>query len=151
MLTVVLGPPAAGKSTWVLERAKPGDVVIDFDRLAVALTGPGGDPHDHPAHVVTVTMAARTAAIDAALALIATVQVYVIHTSPNAGDMAHYRLLGADIVTINPGHDVVRERVAAERPARMASVAQQWYTGRRPRRPPKPPQASPSYSFPGTP
>jgi predicted kinase len=27
-LTVVVGPPASGKSTWVLEQAKPGDVVI---------------------------------------------------------------------------------------------------------------------------
>jgi predicted kinase len=34
MLTVVIGPPAGGKSTWVLERAKPGDIVVDFDRLA---------------------------------------------------------------------------------------------------------------------
>jgi hypothetical protein len=45
MLTVVVGPPAGGKSTWVLERAGPGDIVIDFDRLAVALTGEGRVSH----------------------------------------------------------------------------------------------------------
>lgn len=67
MLTVVIGPPAAGKSTWVLERAKPGDIVIDFDRLAVALSATGGDPHDHPPAVAAVTRAARTAAIEAAI------------------------------------------------------------------------------------
>lgn len=66
MLTVVIGPPAGGKSTWVRERAKPGDIVIDFDLLACALTGPGGDPHDHTPAVAAVTKAARRAAIDAA-------------------------------------------------------------------------------------
>ncbi len=64
MLTVVIGPPAGGKSTWVMEQAKAGDIVIDFDRLAVALSGPGADPHDHPPYLVAVTQAARTAAIE---------------------------------------------------------------------------------------
>ena len=41
MLYVVTGPPAAGKSAWIQARAKAADVVIDLDRIASALTGPG--------------------------------------------------------------------------------------------------------------
>jgi len=110
MLYVVIGPPAGGKSTWVLDRARPGDIVIDFDRMAVALTGPGGDPHDHPGPVMVVVRAARTAAIEAAIKQAKATDVYLIHSSPGQARMAEYRALGAEVVTIDPGRDVVRAR-----------------------------------------
>lgn len=132
MITVVIGPPAGGKSTWVLERAKPTDVVIDFDRLAVALTGLGGDPHDHAPAVTGVTRAARTAAIEAALRHSGDTDVYLIHSSPGAQRMAQYREMGAEIVTIDPGLDVVRERCKTQRPRRMFAVIDEWYRERGP-------------------
>jgi len=127
MLTVVIGPPASGKSTWVLEHAKPGDIVVDFDRLAVALTGVGGDPHDHPAAVTSVAKAVRTAAIDAALKHRHTTDVYLIHSSPGAQRMAEYRAMGAEVVTVDPGRDVVRQRCKGQRPQRMYAVIDEWY------------------------
>lgn len=127
MLTVVVGPPAAGKSTWVLARAKPGDIVIDFDRLAVALTGAGGDPHDHAGAVAAVARAARRAAIDTALARCTDVDTYLIHTSPGAARMAEYQQMGAHVVTLDPGRDVVRQRVRAERPQRTYAAIEKWY------------------------
>lgn len=127
MLTVVVGPPCSGKSTWVLEHAEPGDIVIDFDRLAVALSGPGGDPHDHPSAVAAVTRAARTAAIEAAIKQAKACHVYLIHSSPGQVRMAEYRDLGAEIVTVDPGRDVVRQRCKAQRPARMFAVIDEWY------------------------
>jgi hypothetical protein len=127
VLTVVVGPPAGGKSTWVLERAKPSDVVIDFDRLAVALTGPGGDSHDHAPAVTAVTRAARTAAIETALRHTGETDVYLIHSSPSAQRIRQYKDLGADIVTVDPGQDVVRERCKTQRPRRMFAVIGEWY------------------------
>ncbi len=126
-LTVVIGPPAGGKSTWVLERAKPGDVVIDFDRLAVALCGQGGDPHDHAPAVTAVARAARTAAIEAAIKHSAKTNVYLIHSSPGAQRMEQYRAMGAEVVTVDPGRDVVRQRCKSERPQRMFAVIDEWY------------------------
>jgi 5-methylcytosine-specific restriction protein A len=38
-LTIVCGPAASGKSTWVRERAKPCDTVIDVDLIHRELTG----------------------------------------------------------------------------------------------------------------
>lgn len=37
-LTIVTGPPASGKSTYVSEHAKPGDVVIDLDGIMTRLS-----------------------------------------------------------------------------------------------------------------
>jgi hypothetical protein len=127
MLTVVVGPPAAGKSTWVLERAKPDDIVVDYDRLAIALSGIGGDAHDHPPAVCAVTKAARDAAIEAAIKRANRVDVYLIHSSPSHKRMTEYAAMGADIVTIDPGRDVVRERCKTERPRRMFAVIDEWY------------------------
>lgn len=128
MFTVVIGPPAAGKSTWVLERAKPEDIVIDFDRLANALSGEGADAHDHPPHLVAITKAARTAAIEAAIKHKGKVDVYLIHSTPSLQRLAEYRAMGAEIVTIDPGRDVVRSRCkGGNRPPRMYSVIDAWY------------------------
>jgi hypothetical protein len=149
MLTVVIGPPAAGKSTWVQENAKAGDVVIDFDRIAVALTGPGGDPHDHAPPVAAVARAARTAAVEAALKHATTCDVYVIHSSPGAERMARYQALGARLVTVDPGRDVVRAQARGQRPQRIYAAIDEWYRqhAQRPAVVPKR-AAPPVHSFP---
>jgi hypothetical protein len=145
VLTVVIGPPASGKSTYVLERAEPGDIVIDFDRLAVALSGEGGDPHDHPPAVAAVTRAARNAAIETALRHHRTATVWLIHSSPGQQRLAEYRSLGAEIVTIDPGRDVVRQRCKGQRPQRMYAVIDEWYRGQAP---PERAATAPVFAFP---
>ncbi|MEV0616181.1 AAA family ATPase [Nonomuraea sp. NPDC050404] len=128
MLWVLTGPPAGGKSTWVRGRAQPGDVVVDFDTLAVALSGPReGDTHGHPEAVRQVTHRARIAAIREALRHVRDVDVYVIHSMPSAEWLATYAEHSAEIITIDPGRDVVMERIARERPASAKGVATRWY------------------------
>lgn len=128
MLYVVIGPPAAGKSTWCRQQARPGDVVIDFDRLALALN-PDRDPdsHDHPNTIKAVTKAARQAAIDKALTLTHQCDVYLIHSTPSAQLLARYKSAGAQIVTIDPGKEVVMARAKAERPWWMHGAIKKWY------------------------
>lgn len=41
-LVIVCGPPASGKSTYVCDRAGPGDLVIDLDTIASQLSGEPG-------------------------------------------------------------------------------------------------------------
>lgn len=128
MLYVVIGPPAAGKSTWCRQQAKSGDLIIDYDRLALALTaGQDPDSHEHPKTVKAVTKAARQAAIDKALTLAHECDVYLIHSTPSEALLNRYRLAGAQVITIDPGIDVVLERAKAERPWWMQGAIKRWY------------------------
>lgn len=128
-LTVVTGPPASGKTTYVMDRAKPEDIVIDFDRLAQALAGPGADSHQHPKHLKDVTWSARSGAVMAALKLAERgVRVWLIHTQPSEGTMARYRAVGAEVVTIDPGRDVVEERCRAQRAPGSLTAVGRWYS-----------------------
>lgn len=128
-LIVVTGPPAAGKSTWVREHAKKADLVIDYDRIAQALTL--ADPtHDHAPHVRSIALEARTAAIARAMRYVGQVDVYVIHTAIPAPAMRLYRRHRTRIVTVDPGEDVVLARCEKERPEWALAVARQWYARR---------------------
>lgn len=128
MLRVLVGPPASGKSTHALNNAKPGDIVIDYDRLAQALTAPGAPTHQHPPHLNAITRAARTAAIDVALKQASHVDVWLIHSNPGPARIEHYLAHGADIIVIDPGREVVVERCKRERPRRMLAVVDEWYS-----------------------
>lgn len=123
-LTVITGPPAAGKSTYVDQHAQPGDVTIDFARLADALGG--HRTHDHSGAVLRATQAAWRAALDAALAVPGT-QTWLIHANPTSGAYARYRSARARIVTIDPGPDIVYARIGRERPGRAVAMADAWY------------------------
>lgn len=126
MIHIVIGPPAAGKTTWVRERAQPGDVTIDYDALARVLAVPDRTGHEHPPHVQAVAKAARNAAIDAATRVTGC-DVYIIHSTPSPARLDEYRRLGANIVTVDPGKATVMRRVAQERPRQMLAAAHQWY------------------------
>ncbi|MEW2635949.1 AAA family ATPase [Streptomyces sp. NPDC048389] len=127
MLYVITGPPAGGKSTWIQAHATRRDIVIDMDRIASALTGPGAPAWNQDAVVQRVAQRARFAAIDEAVKHRDEVDVYLIHTMPSPKARARYEQLGADIVVVDPGEDVVRERVRAMRSDGMDRVVTRWY------------------------
>ncbi|AGT09974.1 HNH nuclease [Paracoccus aminophilus JCM 7686] len=55
-LTIVCGPPASGKTTWVQERAGSGDKVIDLDEIKVRV---GGVRYDQRTGIFRKAMAYR--------------------------------------------------------------------------------------------
>ncbi|MFJ8555300.1 AAA family ATPase [Streptomyces sp. NPDC093676] len=131
MLFVVTGPPAAGKSSWIDAHAKPQDVVIDLDRITSALTGPGAPQwNQNPTHL-RIAHRARYAAIDEAVQHLDRLDVYLIHTMPNARAMAKYKRLQARIVVVDPGRDIVMQRITSMRSPDMERVATRWYNARR--------------------
>lgn len=142
MLYLVTGPPASGKSTWVTDHAQPGDIVIDYDHIAQALGSP--HHHEHPAHIKTLTMAARQAAIDAALPLTDTHDVYLIHSAPTDKQRAKYETYRARFITIDPGRDTVLARIDDDRPWQLRRVAEDWYTPKAEAEMPKPSRPAPS-------
>lgn len=129
-LTVVIGPPAGGKSTWVTARAQPGDVVIDMDRIAQALTAQGADLHRYSRQVRFVASQARRAAINEALKYCGALDVYLIHTQPGTDQLARYAEHGAQVVVVDPGRDVVLARCAEQRSSSVIAAVERWYASR---------------------
>ncbi len=125
-LTIVTGPPAGGKTTWVRQRARPGDVVIDLDAIAHALTV-GTDTHQHARAVLRCAQRARSVAIDEALRHVDRTDVYVIHMQPEPRHLDRYAQHGARVVTVDPGRVVVEQRARDERPPGTLAVVARWY------------------------
>ncbi|MFF3857551.1 AAA family ATPase [Micromonospora sp. NPDC002575] len=131
MLYVITGPPASGKSSWIQSHATARDIVIDLDLITRALAGPGAPQWNQDPVILRVAHRARYAAIDEAVALRDTVDVYLIHTMPSPKALAKYKRLGARIVTVDPGRDIVMQRIDAMRDPDMHRVATRWYNARK--------------------
>jgi dephospho-CoA kinase len=142
VLYVVTGPPAAGKSSWIQAHATARDIVIDLDLMALAMAGPGADHHSHTEVLTRVVHRARYAAIDEACQHLDKVDVYLIHTQPSAKALAKYKRLEARIITVDPGREIVMQRVKAMRQPEMERVVTRWYNARRGRPAEAMPQAS---------
>lgn len=124
MLTVVTGPPCAGKSSYIRARASSGDIIIDFDELAGAF---GSDhSHDHPAAVVRVAQAAWNAALSAAITCHTRgTTVWVIDARPSPGRWERYTRAGAVYVHLTADRaELERRAVASGRsPATLRRIA----------------------------
>lgn len=131
-LFVVQGPPCGGKSTWVNERAKPGDIVIDYDRIVNAFTAVSDViEYGLKRPLATVAYQAREAAIREALQHAHVHDVFVIHSVPRPALLAKYADYGAEVITCDPGRDVVEERCRRLRPESSMSGVNRWYASRR--------------------
>ncbi|MEV8043555.1 hypothetical protein AB0P02_06840 [Streptomyces griseoluteus] len=130
MLYVVTGPPAAGKTSWIEARARATDIVIDLDRITQALMGPGAPGWSQHPIALKVAHRARYAAIDEAVKHLDQVDVYLIHTMPSAKWLARYRRHGAEVVAVDPGKDIVMQRIADMRAPGLRAVATRWYAQR---------------------
>ena len=117
VIHVICGPPCAGKSTYIRERASPGEIVIDFDRIAEAI----GASTSHQAHgkVWEAAQAARSALIDFTLESADT--AWIIDSLPSDNSRKRYETAGAEFTVLDPGIDVCMER-AEERPDGTANA-----------------------------
>jgi dephospho-CoA kinase len=130
MIVVVTGPPAAGKSSYIASRAKATDIVIDLDRIAIALAGPGAPQWKHDETLLKVAHRARFAAIDEAFRHADKTTVWLIHTMPSPKWLARYRRHGAEVVAVDPGKDIVMQRIQDMRSPALQAVATRWYAQR---------------------
>lgn len=126
-LHVITGPPCAGKSTWIKDRAQPGDIVIDFDLLTTALIHGGG--RALPQEYRTYLQKVRRAAIDNAIPHAQAVNVFIIDTQPSPQQVKWYERNGATVTTLDPGQAVVTERALRERPPAILEVIERYYSG----------------------
>ncbi len=132
-LRVVTGPPCSGKSTLVDEQRQPGDVVIDFDRLAVAL-GLDGEHADWDDPASVHRYLARVARASVLKVVLATRvddgpgTVWVIDTAPQGWQLDSYLRARAVIDALDPGAAECHRRAAADhRPAATHEQIDAWY------------------------
>ena len=128
MLTVVTGPPCAGKSTYVGNNAQANDIIIDLDLIALAMAPEGTKHHTYPAHVRHVAINARAEAIRTALPLSRDYNVWVIHAQPSKRDWLAYKQHDAKIVRLDPGYEEVARRCSEQRPAWAMATVHDWYS-----------------------
>lgn len=125
---VVIGPPAAGKTTHIEQHATPADITIDLDAIARALM-----PIQHertnvyPVHVRHVAIGARKAAIDRATRLRERCTVWIIHAVPTPDEIAKYQAMRWEVIEIDPGREEVLRRCYADRPDYVMPTVDRWY------------------------
>ena len=126
MIHIVTGPPCAGKSTYVKENAKAGDLKVDYDLIAQAL----GAVNSHAAegHIKQAAFDAREGAIQTALKT-PDAESWIIHTTPSEEHMKLYTEAGADVVELDPGYDVCMERAKTDgRPQQTLDGIEKYYS-----------------------
>lgn len=126
MIHVIVGAPCSGKSTYVRENAKSGDLIVDFDKIAEAL----GATKSHEAEgiVKEAAFAARESAINIAFGN-KDADSWIIHTSPSAEKMKLYEDAGAEIVTLDTDKETCLERARSDgRPQRSFDGIEKYFS-----------------------
>ena len=127
MIRIVTGHICAGKSTFVEANAAPTSVVIDMDRIALAMVAAGTNHHSYPEGVRDVARAARNAAFEEAVRLHdagMVKDVWAIHAYPSQADLERYRRHGWQVIDIHAEADVLLARAESHRPPEMVQELQ---------------------------
>lgn len=129
MLTVITGPPCSGKSTYIKTRAQPGHIIIDMDRIALALTADGTPHHAYPEHIKQLAQLTRRTALTNAIALHQQGHTaWIIDTKPGQRRRQDYHRAGATFIHLDPGIEVCLARAAGgERPPDIIRFIHRYY------------------------
>lgn len=112
MITVITGPPCSGKTTYVRDHAKPGDIIVDFDALAVALGST--DPHAHDPRLREITAAAWAAAVDRLTTGYPGTRAWIVDSKPTRMRQLAYQRARAKIVKLDAATDELHRRADSD-------------------------------------
>lgn len=131
-LTVVFGPPGSGKTTWVEERARASDLVIDVDRIVSRISGlpmyQGAEDWMESALRVRNTMLSALSRNNR--------RCYFITTGPTKARREWWakKLKPTTVVVLSPGEKECIDRVEADERRPKESVRRsvegirEWYS-----------------------
>lgn len=122
-ITLVMGAPGSGKTTYVKERAAPGDLIVDYDTLASAVgaTSSSDELHD-------VVSAARNALLrKVRRGEVGAPRVWLVSSNPEADSL----FPSHEIVVLDPGMDECLARCTGEGyPPGVGGQVVAWYRAR---------------------
>ncbi len=126
---VVWGAPCSGKSTYIRERAKYGDIVLDLDRIALAFMPEGSPHHDYPDHIRECARKARLAVVDDAArwGLHGPETAWIIDSNATDAGRNRWRAMGCEVVELHVDPETCHARADAERPAHVHAIIDGWF------------------------
>lgn len=134
-VVLVIGPPGSGKTAYVEQRMRRGDLVIDVDTLFMALSGQR--MYDKPPNLLKTVWAARDAAVRQMLRDKEVVHAWVISSVARPTDVERLRKsLGAELVVLdNVTASECKRRMQNDSRRRnveqLFPVVDRWFTQRR--------------------
>jgi 5-methylcytosine-specific restriction protein A len=136
-VTLVCGPPLAGKSTYVKQHAAPGDIIVDTDLLGCAISGMS--VHDTPATLKPFLFAMRDAVLAQLRVTVEPRRVWVVETASDPDLRARLRSkwLASEVIVLLTPVSVCRARLlASPRPRRVDWIAavENWWNSYKPAR-----------------
>ena len=130
-VTVVSGPPGAGKNHYVAQHRQPGDLLLDYDAVMQAITGlpthSRPPAEDDAAHWLCYD--AMRAMIQRAEALDTPARIWVISTEPERVKLSILvGRLGANVVTLDTDRETCRARVSMRpQPGYWREAVERWF------------------------
>ena len=128
MVYIIYGPPCSGKSTYIRDHMKRGDLVCDVDLIYQAISGE--DPHDADLYVHEVALQLKSSLLDVIRdregGWSDAYVVSIANTKEKLQD-AIERVQADEAIYIDTPIDVCMER-AKERPLYFRWLIQEWFT-----------------------
>lgn len=113
-LNVVCGPPRAGKNTYILNNAEPGDMVIDLDMIAEEFEL----PREHNRSKADINLLIRERNNRLASFCRGKTEhktCWLISTAGTFKQRKFWEDLGAKVIIINPGKAICKERIMKDK------------------------------------
>lgn len=126
--TIVCGPPCSGKNHYVEQHQRAGDVVIDWDAIAVELGSPR--THDHPKAMYDRIAAEYDRRLDQVEQHPpADHDVWIIRGLPEHTERQRWATrFGARVVTLTPPMEVLMQRAQQRRHTSLTEWAiRRWF------------------------
>lgn len=125
---IIMGPPCAGKTTFLNQNARPGEPRVDYDAICKTL----GSTLDHAKSepIKQVSWAARAAAIARIFEGVDS-DAWIIQHNATSEQIGRWKKQGCEFHIVDPGIDVCLQRAKEEKRGKEVEQAiESWYKNR---------------------
>lgn len=127
LVTVICGPPGAGKTTYVAERAKRGDLILDLDKVFEAISGL--PLYDKPDELAPFAWQVRDAILDRLARPSRIASAWIITGGSRRNDRDQFAIrFRAEIVILDTPAEECKRRLAGRPPTRpWDALVDKWW------------------------